>query len=309
RGVELSNDAAGIVSKIAFESGQSVRQGQILVELNSDVERAQLTSLRAKVKLAQVSLERSKKLAGSGAVTQSQLDEDQSTFDSLVAEEAALKAQIERKIVRAPFAGRLGIRAVNKGQYLPPGTTVTVLETTESSYVDFTLPQQELSKIKEGMRVRLLSEQKGAPPVEGTISAIDPSVDAVTRAVKVRATVPNETGLRSGMFANVQIILPEKRTVVAVPQTAIVHATYGDSVFRVETRKEPGPDGKPVKVARQQFVRIGGERGDFVAIEQGVKAGEEIVAAGAFKLRNGSTVVVNNGVKLDPQLAPRVDNR
>ena len=176
----------------------------------------------------------------------------------------ALKAQIDRKVVRAPFAGKLGIRSVNLGQYLNPGTPITMLESLESVFVDFTIPQQELARVPVGLagahRAARHAARRG--PWTGKIAAVDPSVDPATRAVKLRASVKDDKDeLRPGMFVNVSVLLPERANVVSVPATAIVHAPYGDSVFVIETRKDDkgrpvnGPDGKPAKIARQQFVR------------------------------------------------------
>lgn len=316
KGVALSNDAPGVVSKLLFESGAQVKQGQPLVEIDASVERAQLESLRARLVLAGQSLERTRKLIESGVSTQSELDSQESTFRGLSADVRALQAQIERKTIRAPFAGKLGIRAVNLGQYLAPGTVITVLESADSVFVDFTLPQQELPNIQLGRPVRVRGEENGPVLVEGTISAFDSSVDAVTRSLKVRASLPNaEPVLRTGMFVNVEVLLPERAEVVAVPQTAVVHAPYGDSVFIVEPKSgsagsatSEGGAPEPL-VARQQFVRLGPTRGDYVAIEDGVSPGQKVVTAGAFKLRNQMPVTIKNEVGLEPQLDPRPANR
>jgi membrane fusion protein (multidrug efflux system) len=316
KGVAISNDAPGIVSRIHFESGALVKQGQVLVELDTNVERAQLASARARKEIAEISVKRSRALVQSGSIAQSQLDADESAIKSAAADVNALEAQIARKIVRAPFAGKLGIRAVNLGQYLSPGTTLTVLESTDTVYVDFTLPQQLLGSIQVGMPIRAVVEGSNAAPTEGKIAAIDPSVDAATRSIKLRATLPNEGDrLRSGMFVNVSVVLPKQPSKVIIPATAVVHAPYGDSVFIVEPKKDEsgnpvtGTDGKPAQVVRQQFVRTAESRGDFVAIADGVKAGETVVSAGAFKLRNGSPIMINNEVGLHPELSPKTENR
>jgi len=310
KGVALSNDAPGVVTRLYFESGAAVKQGQILAELDSNVERAQLASLRAKKELADSSLQRTQALVNAGSIAPAQLDADQSTLKSLVADEHAMGAQIGRKVIRAPFTGRLGIRAVNLGQYLPPGTTLTVLEDIRTVFVDFALPQQQLSSLKVGMVVRALEPAHATPLVEGAIAAIEPAVDAVTRTVKVRAALPNaDEKLRSGMFITVSVVLPQAESVVAVPATAILHASYGDSIFCVEDKPASSPADKPKRVVRQQFVKLGESRGDFVSVLAGVKANEEIVTAGAFKLRNGAAIVVNDQVKLDPQLDPHPNNR
>ena len=308
KGVALSNDAPGLVSRIHFESGDLVKQGAILVELDTSVERAQLASLRAKRDLAEISVKRSTALASSGAVAQSQVDADASSFKSLTADASALSAQIARKVIRAPFSGKLGIRQVNLGQYLAPGTTVTTLEAEKSIFVDFALPQQDLPKLRQGMTVRALQSGTSTLVSEGTISAIDPAVDPMTRTIKVRASLPDvEDKLRPGMFLRIEVVLPEKADVVAVPQTAIVHASYGDSVF--VTEQKPGPDGKQRKVAQQQFVKVGPARGDFISVVDGLKADSEVVTAGAFKLRNGIPITVNNQGGPQPSLDPHPENR
>lgn len=314
KGVALANDAAGVVTRLNIESGAEVKVGQVLVEMDTKVERAQLNSLRARRELAETSLARSRALVASGAIPQAQLDADDSAYKSIVADQAEIEAQIARKVVRAPFSGRLGLRQVNLGQYLAPGTTVASLESTDSDYIDFTLPQRDLEKLSVGMAVRATEagvEVADKPvTIDGVISAIDPSVDPLTRAVKVRATVPSkQSQLRPGMFLNISVILPQKRQVVAVPNLAVLHASYGDSVFVVG----PKPKDSPSKVehaAEQKFVRLGEARGDFVAVEEGLKAGEEVVTGGAFKLRNGLPIIVDNkSVKLDPKLAPKPPNR
>jgi membrane fusion protein, multidrug efflux system len=316
KGVVVSNDAPGVVSHIYFESGAVVRQGQTLVDLDTSVERAQLASSRAKVDLATLTVNRSRALVKSNTIAQSAADNDESQLKTASTDANAIRAQIDRKIVRAPFSGRLGIREINLGQYLNSGTRITVLEAIDTVYVDFTLPQQRLGEIKVGMPIRVTIEGVEGVPREGTIAAVDPEVDSTTRTIKVRAAVPNkEETLRPGMFANVSVVLPDQGELVAVPATSLVHASYGDSVFVIEDKKDDSggagaiAGGNPRPVARQQFVRVGASRGDFVAILDGVAAGQEIVSGGAFKLRNGSAVTVNNEVKVDAQLSPHPDNR
>jgi membrane fusion protein (multidrug efflux system) len=307
------------VQRIAFESGDVVREGQVLLELDSRVERAQLASTVSRRELAEINARRTSHLITTGAVTQAQFDNDDYALKTSVKDVTALQAQIDRKTVRAPFAGRLGIRGVNLGQYLNPGTRITVLEAIDSVFVDFTLPQQNLADVKVGMPVRVtISGATGAngAPADGVIRAIDPEVDSATRAIKLRASVPNhDEKLRPGMFASVAVLLPTKSVGVSIPATALVHAAYGDSVFVVEDRKDEtghllqGESGKPVQVARQQFVKTGEVRGDFVAILDGVAAGTTVVTAGAFKLHNGSPIVVDNTVALGASLTPHPDNR
>jgi membrane fusion protein (multidrug efflux system) len=315
RSVNVSNEVPGIVSKIRFESGSIAREGQVLVELDAGVERAQLASAEARRDLAERTAKRSAVLAQGNVISHAQLDEVEAQLRTAHTDTAGLKAAVDRKVVRAPFKGRLGIRAVNPGQYLTPGTTITTLDAIGATFVDFTLPQEDLALVNVGQAVRVTFEGS-AEKAEGTISTVESTVDPTTRNAKIRATIPEqEAKPRPGMFVNVQVIQPKQQSVVAVPLTALVHASFGDSVFVVEPKKpgSPGmektPDGKPVKIARQQFVRLGQTRGDFVAITKGVTAGQEVVSAGAFKLRNNSPVVVDNTVKADAGLDPHPENR
>lgn len=316
KGVSVSSESPGVVNAIRFESGALVKAGQVLLELDSSVERAQLASAMARRELAVLSAGRSRQLAKQSAIPRSQLDGDEAQLKTSRADLSALQAQIERKTVRAPFSGRLGIRAVNLGQYLNPGTTITTLEALDLVYVDFTVPQQELADVANQTKVRVsLSGEDGAV-FDGAIAAVDPSVDATTRTVRLRASVPNKgERLRPGMFVSVAVIKPQRSKVVAAPATAVVHASYGDSVFVVEDRKDEagavvlGADGKPAKVVRQQFVRVGVARGDFLAITDGVHLGQELVTSGAFKLRNGIGIVVHNEVQPGFSLHPNPGNR
>lgn len=316
RGVTISAESPGVVRTIRFESGAKVRAGQVLVELDATVERAQLASLKARLELAGTTATRTRTLVQSGAFTKAQLETDDAQLKTVTADVGALEAQIDRKIIRAPFAGKLGIRSINLGQYLNPGTPITMLESLESVFVDFTVPQQQLERIPVGSVTRIVLPGTSPPQtLEGKIAAVDPNVDPATRAVKLRTSVKDDKDqLRPGMFVNVSVLLPERVNVVSVPGTAILRAPYGDSVYVVEPRKDEkgspvnGPDGKPGKMARQQFVRVGPSRGDFVAITDGVKAGQEVVTQGAFKLRNGAPIVVDNKVKLTPSQTPRPEN-
>jgi membrane fusion protein (multidrug efflux system) len=314
RNVALSNEVPGTVTHIRFQSGQIAREGQILVELDAGVERAQLASANARRELAEKAAERSRVLAQGSAISRAQLDEVESQLQSATTDVAALRAAVARKVIRAPFRGRLGIRGVNVGQYLTPGTTVTTLDAVGGTFVDFTLPQEELGTVAVGQSVEVTTG--GGTTLQGTVSAIDPTVDLATRNVKLRAAIPEPgDSSRPGMFVNVKVVKPVAAKVVSVPATAVVHASYGDSVFVIEDKRpgSPGmgetPDGKPVKIARQQFVKVGDARGDFVAVNKGVRAGQHVVSAGAFKLRNNTPVVVDNSVQAKPELDPRPENR
>jgi membrane fusion protein (multidrug efflux system) len=309
KGVSLANEVPGVVSAIHFDSGKIVKSGEVLVELEGRVERAQLASVNARLELASTSLVRTESLVASGVIAQAQADADQATFKSLTAEKAGLEAQIQKKTIRAPFGGKLGLRQVNLGQYLSPGTTIAVLEAPGESYVDFALPQEHLAVIVSGMTVRASEPGATSAPMVGTISAVDPTMDPATRSIRVRALFPDQqVRLRPGMFLRVSLVMRDQQQVVSIPAVAVVHASYGDSVFRVE--EKPGPDGKPRKVARQAFVKVGEARGDFVAVTEGVKPGDEVVVAGAFKLRNGLPLRIDNqSVKVEPKLAPKPENR
>ena len=322
RGVTISNEVPGVVRAIRFDSGAKVRAGQVLIELDASVERAQLSSLQARRDLATTSATRSRRLEAGGASTKAQLDTDEAQLKTVSADARALEAQIEKKTIRAPFGGKLGIRSVNLGQYLNPGTPITVLESLDAVYIDFTVPQQQVARVPVGTSVRIVLPGTQPPrTLPGKIAAVDPNVDPLTRAVKLRASVEeggdktSTDALRPGMFVNVSVVLPDRASVVFVPATAIMRAPYGNSVYIIEDRKDEaghpvsGPDGRPAKVARQQFVRIGVTRGDFVAIDEGVTAGQEVVMLGAFKLRNGAPVFVNNEIQLSPSQAPHPENR
>ncbi len=316
RGVTVSNDAAGMVSAIRFESGQTVREGQVLVELDSNVERSQLAAIVARRDLAIINAGRTRTLVASDSLPRAQQDADEAVVRTSRGDLDALRAQISRKTVRAPFSGKLGIRQVNLGQYLNSGTAITSLEATDTVFVDFTLPQQRLADVALDMPVRIVLEGHEAEPAMGAIKAIDPSLDAVTRSIKLRASLGNkDEKLLPGMFARVSVLLPKRHDVVAVPVTAIVHSSYGDSVFLVEDRKGGSGGGEAAtapagsKVARQQFVKLTETRGDFVAVAQGLTAGQEVVSAGAFKLRNGAPVRVDNTVQAKADIAPHVENR
>lgn len=317
KGVALSTDMPGVVTRISFESGATVKQGQVLVELDTSVERAQLATAIARKELATSNTGRTRALAGKGVLSPAQIDADESQLRTATTDVEQIQAQIAKKTIRAPFAGKLGIRNVNLGQFLNAGTAVTTLETVESMHVDFSLPQQKLADVAVGMPLRITGDADGGAAVEARVGAVDPSIDPVTRSIKLRADIDDASagGLRNGMFVKVAVILPQKADVVAVPATAVIRAPYGDSVFVVEDKKPDSggltatPDGKSIKNARQQFVKLGTSRGDFVAVVDGIKAKQEVVVAGGFKLKNNAPIVVDNSKVLTPELDPRPENR
>jgi membrane fusion protein (multidrug efflux system) len=303
KGVTLSSEAPGIVTRIYFESGDTVKKGAPLIELDTNVERSQLGAAEARREFASINLARTSSLLSSNSIAQAQYDTDETTLDVAKHDVDTLRAQIALKQVRAPFDGQLGIRAVNVGQYLGVGMPITVLERVKPLFVDFTTPQERLPQIAIGMPVRIALASDGSRAREGKIEAIEPTVDIATRSVRVRASVPNDDGaVRPGMFVRVTVLLPKRDDVVVVPTSAIMHASFGDSVFVVE-------DKPPNKIARQQFVKTGETRGDFVAVKEGIAPGQEVVSSGAFKLRNGGRVIVNNAGQPKPQLHPNPPNR
>lgn len=315
KGVQISSEVPGVVKKIGFDSGAIVKKGDVLVVLDSRVERAQLASAQVRRDLALTNVKRARALGAAGAESQAQLDADENSLAQATAELEVLRAQIARKTIRAPFSGRLGIRAVNLGQYLNPGTALTTLDAVGNAYVDFELPQQHQQEVATGLPVRVSVEGVPELAAQGTITAISPNVDPGTRTLALRAAVEHEEAeLQPGMFVRVEVVLPEQRKVVAVPLTAVVYAPYGDSVFVIE---EPLPDapvsespnGEPVLRARQQFVRLGQRRGDFVAVLDGVQPGDVLVSAGAFKLRNNSPVFINDELAPKAELDPSPKNR
>jgi membrane fusion protein (multidrug efflux system) len=238
-------------------------------------------------------------------VSQAELETTEATLKQSQGNADATRAMIQKKTIRAPFAGRLGIRLVNLGQYLDTGKPIASLQSLTPVYAEFSLPQQELARLKTGMRVHVTTDAYPDRTFEGTLTAINPDLDAQTRSVGLQATFENsEQLLRPGMFARVQVLLPEEQTVLAVPATSVLSAPYGDSVYVIESK--PGKDGgKSQLVVRQQFIRTGSARGDFVSVESGLKAGERIVRAGIFKLRNGMSVIENNDLAPKNDLAPR----
>jgi membrane fusion protein, multidrug efflux system len=297
QGADLSLEVPGIVSEIAFKSGEDVQQGQVLLRLRADEDIARLHALEATAALARITYERDLKQYHAQAVSRATLDSDAATLKSDEAQVAAQKAVVDQKVLRAPFSGNLGIRAVNLGEYLPAGTTVVGLQALDTLYVDFYLPQQELSRIEVAQKVTAGIDAYLGRWFAGRIIAINPNVDPSSRNVLVRAELPNpEHRLLPGMFATLDIGTgaPERR--ITLPQTAISYNSYGDSVFVVV----PGPGktkGAPGHIAEQRFVTLGPTRGDQVAVLKGVNEGDVIVTSGQIKLHNGTPVLINNTVQ------------
>jgi membrane fusion protein (multidrug efflux system) len=308
QGVTVSADLPGIVEKIAFESGAKVRQGDLLVQLDTSQERAQLAAAESERKLAAVNLERMRGLREKGVTSAEEYDRMQAESQQAAARAGEIRATIERKRIRAPFAGVLGIRQVNLGQYLNAGDPIVPLQKLDPIYVNFSVPQQEVSHLHAGRQVSVTADGlNGSQPPVGRITAVDSVIDEATRNVQVQATFENPADrLRPGMFVEAQVAMGEGRKIVPLPASAINYAPYGDSVFIVEDVK--GPDGKTYRGVRQQVVKLGGGRGDQVAVLSGVKPGEEVVTSGVFKLRPGAAVQVNNEVQPSNNPAPRPED-
>jgi membrane fusion protein (multidrug efflux system) len=304
RGVTLGAELPGLVREITFESGTAVRRGAALVKLDTSAEEAQLASAVADASLARVNLERTRTLRRSEANAQADLDAAEAKSKQADATVANLQATIAKKTVRAPFDGRIAIRQIELGQIVSPGTPIASLQSVSPIYADFWLPQQALADLKSGQRARLRADPFPDDTWDGEITTINPEVDQATRNVRVRATFPNADGrLRPGMFANVEVLSAERRPVLVIPATAVIFAPYGDSVFTIEEQKDRA--GKTVTVARQKFVRLGERRGDLLAVVSGLKDGETVVTSGAFKLRNGAAVAVNDALAPKAQLSPK----
>lgn len=308
QGVTVSAEVAGTVQRIAFESGATVRAGEVLVELDDDVEQAQLRSASASADLARLNLERARNLRPRNLVSQSDLDSAEAQAKQANAQVDNIRAVIAKKTIRAPFTGRLGIRLINLGQFLDGGAAIVSLQALEPVYVDFALPQQELARLRVSMVVRVTSDAAPGQIFEGKLSVISPEVDALTRNVRLRATLDNRAGrLQPGMYVSVAAVLPTAEQVLMIPATAVLYAPYGDSVFVIEEKKDD-KTGDIGKVAVQKFVRLGQSRGDFVVVESGLTAGEIVVSTGVFKLRNGAAVVIDNALTPDFQLHPKPAN-
>ena len=308
QGVTVATEMAGKISKIAFESGATVAAGDLLVQLDTSTEEAQLRSAEAGSALAKLNLDRGKELVQKNTMAQAELDTADAQAKQADAAADGIRAVIAKKTIRAPFAGRLGLRLVNLGQILKEGDAIASLQTLDPIYVNFSLPQQRLAELVVGGLVRVTSDAAPGETLEGKVTAVNPDVDPLTRNVRVQATLTNAgEKLRPGMFATVTVVLPTKENVRVIPVSAVLYAPYGDSVFVIDEKKNE-KTGAVEKILRQQFVRLGTARGDFVAVVSGLKEGESIVTSGVFKLRPGEAVVIDNTLAPDAQLAPKPDN-
>lgn len=307
QGVIVSADLPGVVGRIEFESGRRVREGEVLVQLDTRQERAQLAAAEAQRKLVGLNFERFSGLRDEGVISQAEYDRAAAEHTQGDAGVGEIRATIGRKTIRAPFSGILGIRQVNLGQYLNAGDPIVPLQSLHPIYVNFAVPQQQVAQLRVGTEVRVAVEGAAGAEAVGKVTAVDSIVDEATRNIQVQATLGNPDGrLRPGMFVQTQAVLGATNAVVALPASAINYAPFGDSVFIVGDMK--GPDGKTYRGVRQQFVKLGGGRGDQIAVVSGVKAGEEVVTSGVFKLRNGASIQVNNRVQPGNNPAPKPED-
>ncbi|HUJ25633.1 MAG TPA: efflux RND transporter periplasmic adaptor subunit [Myxococcales bacterium] len=298
RAVTVSSELPGLVRDIGFENGSFVRRGDVLVKLDVSTEEAQLAAAEADVVLAKQTLARQQTLRERGSSTPAEFDAAQARANQTTASAAVLRATIAKKTIRAPFDGRIAIRQVELGQVLSPGAPIASLQTVTPVYADFWLPQQVLADLRTGMQTRLVTDVFPQRSWDGLVTVVNPEVDPATRNVRVRATFPNTDGaLRPGMFANVEVLSPDERPTLVIPATAVLYAPFGDSVFAIETKDKQ-------LLAKQKFVRLGERRGDLVAVTSGLEAGETIVSSGAFKLHNGSALVLRNDLAPTVEAAP-----
>jgi membrane fusion protein (multidrug efflux system) len=316
RGTTLSAELTGTVREIGFQNGSMVKKGQVMVRLDTSAEQAQLQSALADLALAKQTLERNESLRKQEVNTQAELESAQARDKQTSAAVVNLQAIINKKVIRAPFDGRAGIRAVELGQVVSPGTPIVSLQTVSPIYAEFQLPQQALADVKLGQKVTLKVDVFPGKSWEGSVTTINPEVDPATRNVRMRATVDNPDGsLNPGMFASVEVEAGNAHKALIVPATSVIYAPYGDSVYLVEEQKEDdkaakpaappkSADGKPTLIAHQQFVRLGERRGDFVAVLNGLKGGETVVSNGAFKLRNNQTIMINNALAPPAEIVP-----
>ena len=302
-GVTLASEVAGTVAEITVADGSVVAKGDLLIKLDTSSEDAQLRSADAMTEISRLNAERTKTLRAGNTVSQSELDQAEATFKQNAANADVIRAAIDKKTIRAPFAGRLGIWQVNVGASVDARRALVSLQSLTPVYADFSLPQQNLSQLKTGLAVQVTSDSYPGQKFDGVLTAINPDLDAVTRSVPLRATFENTNQLlRPGMFVRVEVVLPEEKPVLAIPSTAILSAPYGDSVFLIQPQVVNGVTNL---IVQQKFIRAGRSHGDFISVESGLNPGDQVVTAGIFKLHNGVSVQVNNEDTPKPSMSPK----
>jgi membrane fusion protein (multidrug efflux system) len=304
QGAIVSTELGGVVANVAFQSGGVAKKGELLVKLDTSAEEGLLKNAQSDLELARANLERARDLANRKVVSKQELDGAEALFGQKQGTVDNINAVMRKKQVLAPFDGQLGIRQVNVGQMINAGQQVVALTALDPVYVDFALPQQELARLSEGLEVTVRTDAVPGKEFKGKLTAIDSMIDSVTRNVSIQATLENpDHTLRPGMFIKAWVALPDKHKTLVIPGSAVSYAPYGDSVFVIEKKKDP-KTGKESLALRQQVVRVGPARGDFIAISQGIKEGETVVGTGVFKLRNGMAVFVSNDLAPKPELNP-----
>ncbi|HEX7027489.1 MAG TPA: efflux RND transporter periplasmic adaptor subunit [Gammaproteobacteria bacterium] len=308
RGVTVAAEVPGRVVGINFEAGAPVKAGDLLLQQDISTETANLRAAQANATLTKTNLDRSRDLLSQRLISQSEYDAAEAQYQAAIAEVESIKTLIEKKTIRAPFSGRLGIRLVNLGENLQEGEEIVSLQLLDPLFINFHIQQRQLADIRLGYVVRATTDALPGQVIEGKITAINSEVDALTRNVRVQATASNpEEKVLPGMFANVAVMLPGERQVLTIPITAVLYAPYGDSVFVVEEQRNE-QSGETQLVVRQQFVQLGETQGDYIVVESGLEQGDVVASTGVFKLRNGQAVIVNNKLAPDYKLNPEPDN-
>ncbi|MBZ2188805.1 efflux RND transporter periplasmic adaptor subunit [Alcanivorax sp. JB21] len=307
-GTQLTTESAGIVTEIRFNSGDMVEKGDILLKLDDATDRAELQSLRAAAELARLELDRSKRLNQQGSISKAELDRSQSQADQASGALNAQQARVNQKTIRAPFSGQLGIRQVDLGEYLSPGTPVVSLQQLDPVYIEFSLPEQRLASIQLEMDIEATVDAWPGERFSGQITAMEPGINPGTRNFTIQATLDNpDNKLRAGMFARVNIDLGDAEALLAIPQTAVSYNPYGNAVF-VVIEGEADENGEPSLTVSRRFVRTGRTLGDMVAITEGLEAGDRVATSGLLKLSNNASVIISDEAAPQADTAPTPDN-
>ena len=305
QGAMISAELAGTVAEIDFDSGKLVKKGDVLLQLDASAEEAQMRSAEADAELAKKDFERAQDLAARKVISPAELDAAQSKYSQKKASVENMQSVIDKKKIRAPFDGIAGIRAVNPGQMVKVGDALVSLQAMDRVYVDFSLPQQQLADVKQDLPVKVTTDAIPNREFEGKLTAINSAIDPATSNISLQATLENsDHALRAGMFARVKVLLPQQNQTLFIPSTAVSYAPYGNSIFVIE-KKTDDKTQKEALVLRQAFIRTGETRGDFVAVTDGAKVGEQVVSTGVFKLRNGMNVVIDNKLAPKAELSPK----
>jgi len=304
QGVDVSSEIAGIVHKVLFKSGQQVKKGVLLVELDASEEIAQLAALSASRQLAEINHRRNREQVAIQAISQAQLDASAAELDRLKAEEARQMAAIDKKRIKAPFSGRLGVTTINPGQFLNPAENIVTLQNNKTLYVDFKLPQRQLSNLKKGQLIHIHSDT--GINRDGHINAINTAIDPTTRNIAIEGLIENkDEDLLPGMFVQVAIDIGEPEQLLTLPQTAISYNPYGSTLFIAKTDQASSGEGEPAILAQQIFVKTGARRGDQIAIVDGLSEADMVVTSGQMKLKNGTPLIIDNTVTPANEVAPR----